>query len=271
MESNTTNLKYKDYFLTTLRSYYLQNAFNYGNYQGTGYANIIFPALRKIYKDDEEGLKEAVTGNVEFYNTNPQLVPFVTSMQLAMLDSKQDVEDTRGIKVALMGPLAGIGDSLSQFGLAPLFSTIAAGLALEGIAFAPIFFLVSLFVITFGIRVAMGHLGFKLGVSVIEKLNEQMESIARLATIIGITVISGLAVSFVKLEFALQYKTEVVDGEEQIVGLQTVLDQIMPNLLPVLVTLGVYILIRKYKWSTNRLVLFIMGAGVLLSVLGIIQ
>lgn len=271
MESNHPVLKYKDYLFTTLRSYYLQNAFNYGNYQGTGYANIIFPALRKIYKNDEEELKEAVTGNIEFYNTNPQLVPFVTSMHLAMLDSKQDVEDTRGIKIALMGPLAGIGDSLSQFGLAPLFSTIAAGLAMEGLAIAPIFFLVSLFAITFGIRIFMGHLGYKLGVNVIEKLNEQMGAIARLATIVGITVISGLAVSFVNLEFAIQYKTEVADGEEQIVALQDVLDQIMPNLLPVLVTLGVYFLISKYKWSTNKLVLLIMGAGVLLSVLGIIQ
>lgn len=271
MESNQPALTYKDYFKTTLRSYYLQNAFNYGNYQGTGYANVIFPALRKIYKNDDNMLKESVTGNVEFYNTNPQLVPFVTSMHLAMLDNRQNIDDTRGIKVALMGPLAGIGDSLSQFGLAPLFSTIAAGLAMEGLMIAPIFFIVSLFTITFGIRVLMGHLGYKLGVRVIEKLNEQLAAISRVATIIGITVISGLAVSFVKLQFSIQYKTEVSDGEEQVVALQEVLDQIMPNLLPVLATLGVFILIRKYKWSTNRLVLLIMAAGILLSVLGIIE
>lgn len=271
MESNQRTLKYRDYFKTTMRSYFLQNAFNYGNYQGTGYANILFPSLRKIYKDDEAALKESATGNIEFYNTNPQLVPFVTSMHLAMLDSKQNVDDTRGIKVALMGPLAGIGDSLSQFGIAPLFSTIAAGLAMQGLFIAPIFFLLATFLITFGIRIAMGHMGYKFGVSVIEKLNDQMAAISRVATIIGITVISGLAVSFVKVQFAIEYKTSVGDGEEQVVGLQTILDKIMPNLLPVLVTLGVFVLIRKYKWTTNRLVLLIMVVGVLLSALGIIE
>ena len=53
MESNNKLTK-KDYLNTTLRAYLLQNAFNYSNYQGVGYANILYPALRKMYKDDEQ-------------------------------------------------------------------------------------------------------------------------------------------------------------------------------------------------------------------------
>lgn len=269
MESRKPVLEKKDYFVASIRSYLLQNGFNYGNYQGTGYANSIFPGLKKIYKNDEEKLKEVTNANLEFYNTSPQLVPFVTNMQLAMYDNGQSEEDTRAIKFALMGPLAGIGDSLSQFGLAPLFSTIAAGMALDGLVAGPIFFIVSMFGITFGIRMLMGYLGYKLGTSVIDTLSEKMAQIATISTTIGVTVISGLAVSFVKANLALEYST-TVEGEAQVVALQTVFDKIMPNLLPVLVTAGVYILIRKYKWSTYRLIALLIVMGILLSVLGIL-
>lgn len=270
MVSKQPVLTKKDYAVATLRSYLLQNGFNYGNYQGTGYANSMFPALKKIYKDDQEKLKEVTISNLEFYNTNPQLVPFITSMQLAMYDNGQNEDDTRAIKFALMGPLSGIGDSLSQFGLAPLFSTIAAGMALDGIVAGPIFFIVAMFGITFGIRMLMGYLGYKLGTSVIDTLSEKMASISKIATTIGVTVISGLAVSFVKANLALEYVTKV-EGEEQIVALQTVFDKIAPNLLPVLVTAGVYVLIRKYKWSTYKLIALLIVLGILLSVLGILK
>ncbi|MDF0480084.1 PTS system mannose/fructose/sorbose family transporter subunit IID [Vagococcus sp. PNs007] len=270
MESRQPVLQPKDYAVASLRSYLLQNGFNYGNYQGTGYANSIFPALKKIYKDDEQKLREVTAGNLEFYNTNPQLVPFITSMQLAMYDNGQSEEDTRAIKFALMGPLSGIGDSLSQFGLAPLFSTIGAGMAMDGLVAGPIFFIVAMFGITFGIRMLMGYLGYKLGTSVIDTLSEKMASIVTIATTIGVTVISGLAVSFVKVNLALEYST-TVEGEQQVVALQTVFDKIAPNMLPVLVTGGIYVLIRKYKWSTYKLILLLIVAGVALSALGILK
>ena len=72
------------------------------------------PALKKIYKDEPEKLKETASANLEFYNTNPQMLPFITSMQLAMYDNDQSVSDTRSIKMALMGPLSGIGDSIAD-------------------------------------------------------------------------------------------------------------------------------------------------------------
>ena len=65
------------------------------------------------YKDEPEKLKETASANLEFYNTNPQMLPFITSMQLAMYDNDQSVSDTRSIKMALMGPLSGIGDSIA--------------------------------------------------------------------------------------------------------------------------------------------------------------
>ena len=114
------------------------------------------PALKKIYKDEPEKLKETASANLEFYNTNPQMLTFITSMQLAMYDNDQSVSDTRSIKMALMGLLSGIGDSIARFGIASLFSTIFAGLAMNGLGFALMFFWLSMLISMLVIKLLMG-------------------------------------------------------------------------------------------------------------------
>lgn len=105
MASKEKTLTSKDYRISILRSYYLQNAQNYGNMQGTGMLNTIWPQLRKIYKNDEQEFRRVAVSNLEFYNTNPQPYPFVSSLMLAMYDSGQNEEDVHAVKMALMGPL----------------------------------------------------------------------------------------------------------------------------------------------------------------------
>ena len=90
MESRV--LTKSDYIKTSLRAFFLQNGFNYGNYQGLGYANILYPALKKIYRNNEEGFKKALGENVEFFNSNPHFLPFITSLHLVMLDSGRSSE-----------------------------------------------------------------------------------------------------------------------------------------------------------------------------------
>ena len=90
--AQTPVLTNRDYTKTMLRSYFLQNGFNYSNYQGLGYANVIYPALKKIHGDDKQALCEDLEKNSEFYNTNPVLVPFITSLHLAMADQGMDYD-----------------------------------------------------------------------------------------------------------------------------------------------------------------------------------
>lgn len=270
MVSKKTALTSADYTKTTLRSYFLQNGFNYNAYQGVSYLFVILPALKKIYKNDPDKLKETAAANIEFYNTNPHMLPFITSMQLAMYDNGEDINETRSIKMALMGPLAGIGDSMAQFGIAPLFSTIFAGLAMDGLGFAPMGFWLAMIVSMFAIKVLMGYLGFRLGTSVIDTLSEKITKISAAANIVGITVISGLAATFVKANIALSYSTKLASGEEQVVALQDVLDKIMPKLLPLILTVVVFYLIKKKSWSTYKLLLLLFALGIALSALGVL-
>ncbi|MGL5379482.1 PTS system mannose/fructose/sorbose family transporter subunit IID [Clostridium sp.] len=275
MESNNLTkrqpvLEKSDYVKASLRAYYLQNGFNYGNYQGIGYANILYPSLKKIYKNDEDGLQEALTSNLEFFNSNPHFLPFITSMNLVMLDSGSSLQEARSIKLALMGPLSGIGDSLAQFCLAPLLSTIAASLAQDGMIAGPILFFVAMNAILLTIKLLTGIYGYKLGTSIIETLSEKMSQISSVASMIGVTVISGLAVSFVKIKIGIQYVASMPDGAEKVVSVQEMLDKIAPALLPALYTIGVFYLIKKRKWTTYQLVILTIIIGIIGSVLGIL-
>ena len=270
MESRTPKLTQKDYMKTALRSYLLQNAFNYTSYQGVSYLYTIMPALKKIYKDEPEKLKETASANLEFYNTNPQMLPFITSMQLAMYDNDQSVSDTRSIKMALMGPLSGIGDSIAQFGIAPLFSTIFAGLAMDGLGFAPMGFWLSMLLSMLVIKLLMGYLGFKLGTSVIETLSDKIGKISSAANIGGVAVIAALNTSFVKANIAIKYSHNVESGEKQVIAIQDILDKITPKMLPVILTILVFYLIKKRKWNTYQLLFFLFVIGILASDLGIL-
>ena len=97
-----------------------------------------------------------------------------------------------------------------------------------------------------------------------------MEQVSNVASMIGVTVISGLAVSFVKITTPLEYSTVMATGEENVVAIQEMFDAVAPNLLPVLYTALMFYLLKKKKWSTYKLVIFTIIVGILLSVCGLI-
>ncbi|MDO4595297.1 MAG: PTS system mannose/fructose/sorbose family transporter subunit IID [Tissierellia bacterium] len=263
-------LKKKDYIKASLRAYLMQNGFNYSNYQGTGYANQLRPALKKIYADDKDGYKEAMISNLDFYNTNPQLVPFVSSVQLVMEENKVDKDQIRDMKMALMGPLAGIGDSISQFLLAPLLSTIFASMAADGTTIAPVLFFITINAILLALKLSMGLAGYKTGMSVVGEFSDKMKKITTSASIVGVAVISALVTQFVKIYIPISYVKKI--GEEtQNVSIQSMIDGIAPKLLPVLWTALVYYLVKKKKWTTYKVIILTVLIAIIASAIGIIS
>lgn len=270
MKMASNRLEKKDYVKTSMRAYFLQNGFNYGNYQGLGYANVLYPALRKMYKDDDDKLQEALTENIEFFNTNIHFLPFITSLHLVMLENDTPSREIRNIKMALMGPLAGIGDSLAQFCLAPLFATIGASLAQDGMILGPVLFFLAMNITLWAAKLLTGMWGYKLGTNIIATLSSKMELISNIASMIGVTVISGLAVNFVKITTPIQYVGNMPGDQQKIIAIQDMIDAIAPNLLPVLYTGLIFYLIKVKKWTTYKLVILTIVIGVVLSVLHII-
>lgn len=268
----TGKLAKSDYTKTMLRAWFLQNGFNYSNYQGNGYSYIIYPALKKIYGDDKKALCEDLEQNCEFYNSNPNLIPFVTSLHLAMADQGVPYSEIRGLKMALMGPLAGIGDSLSQFCIAPLYSTVFSSLAMNGLAFAPVGFFLAINATLLAIKYVMCNLGHKLGTSIIDKLSKSMSLISETASMVGVTVIAGLAATFVKMNVNIEFAAGAVEEgvKQSTVSIQSMLDGIAPALLPMMYMLLMYFLIKKRNWNTYQLVILTIVLGVALSFFGIL-
>ncbi|MGY0398449.1 MAG: PTS system mannose/fructose/sorbose family transporter subunit IID [Ostreibacterium sp.] len=245
-QSKKKVLTKKDITKMAWRSLFLQASFNYERMQANGFLYTVLPGLRKIH-NNEEDLKKSMKTHLEFFNTHPFLVTFISSLVLAMEESKERVSTIRGIKVATMGPGGGIGDAVFWLTLLSICGGVGASFSLNGSWLGPIFFLVSFNMVHFGLQFGLAGYGYKVGVSAIANLKEQTQKLGHVATIVGVTVIGAMTASYVHLESGLQL-TRYVKGVEKpyVYTLQgSLIDPIMPALLPLLWTMMILWRIKK--------------------------
>jgi len=107
----------------------LQASFNYQRMQAGGWLYSQLPFLKKIYKDDKKGLSESMKDNMEFINTSPPLVSMLMGLLLSLEENKEKRSTIKGLKLALFGPMAGIGDAIFWFTLLP----VVAGISLHSV------------------------------------------------------------------------------------------------------------------------------------------
>lgn len=234
---------------------------NYERMMGLAFAHTMSKPLEKLYKGNKEGLSKALSRHMGFFNTEPQLGSVIPGIALA-LEEKKAIDPSSvnedvilSIKNALMGPLAGIGDSFLVGTLNPILLSIGIGLATDGSVLGPLFFMASWLAIVLPIKYFSFIKGYQLGERAVgyladEKLKYQ---ITTFLTLLGIFVIGGVAATTVKAPITLEF----VSGEMKIV-IQEIFDKILPNLLPLCITLVSYWLVSKKKWSANKLVLGIL-------------
>jgi len=248
-----------------LNSIFLQASFNYERMQAGGFLVSQLPALKKIYKDDKEGLAAAMTDNLEFINTHPNLVGFLMGLLLSMEEAREDRATIKGLKVALFAPLAGIGDAIFWFTILPIVAGISASMAMEGSVLGPILFF-AVYLAIFIMRFFWTHLGYNLGTKAITQIKETSTVLGKAATVLGCTVIGGLIAAYVSINVV----TEIAISESNIVNLQTdFFDKIFPNILPLGYVFLMYSFLRK-KVSPVVLILSTFVLAIVLSFLGIL-
>jgi len=248
------------------RSSFLQASFNYERMQGGGFLVSQLPCLKKIYKDDKKGLSEAMTDNLEFMNTHPNLAGFLEGILVSLEEKKADRNVIRGIKDGLFGPLAGIGDAFFWFTLLPIMAGICSSLAMEGSVTGPIIFFLVYFAIWLS-RVPMTHLGYNLGTNAVEKLRENTETISKAATILGVTVVGGLVASYVSINLL----PKIVINAQKTVSIQTdFIDKIFPNLLPAAYVWLMYYLLKNKKLSPIVLICITFAIAIGGSLIGLL-
>nr|WP_270941767.1 PTS system mannose/fructose/sorbose family transporter subunit IID [Romboutsia lituseburensis] len=237
------------------RSMFLQASFNYERMQAGGWLYSILPGLKKIHKNKED-LSTSMKHNLEFFNCHPFLITFVMGIILSLEQKKSDVQTIRALRVAAMGPLGGIGDAIFWFTLLPISAGIGANLSLQGSILGPIIFFILFNIVHLGLRFGLMHWSYKVGVEGIAKLTKNAKEFTRAATVLGMIVVGALIASYVSVTLV----TPEYLSMSGTIDLQKILDSIMPCLLPLAVTFGMYGLVkRNVSPLINILVLVVIG------------
>ena len=251
------------------RSFTINASFNYERQMSQGFVYSMIPALKKLYPAKED-LAQSLTRHGEFFNVTPMVSPLVMGISAAMEEENTksddfDINSVNSVKAALMGPLSGIGDSIFWGTLRPLAAGIACSLALAGNAFAPIFFLLLFNVFNVACRYFGLFKGYEMGTSFLTKLEKSgaLQKVFVAAGIIGLLVIGAMSASMVSVKLAL-----AIGSGDSAILLNDVINGIMPKMLPLLVTLLLYKLIRK-GYKVNTLLLGIIIVSIALCFFGI--
>ncbi|WP_027417211.1 PTS system mannose/fructose/sorbose family transporter subunit IID [Aneurinibacillus terranovensis] len=242
------------------RSFFVMATINYERFQSLGFTFVLAPILKKFYKTDSERA-EALKRHMKMYNSNPFMANPILGTVVALEEKNaagEDVADSiNSIKVGLMGPFAGIGDSLFWGTIRPILAGIAAGLALNGSILGPILFLILWNIFNFGFRYYSLNYGYKMGIGMLKNIRESnlVQKISEGASVVGLMVLGVLVASWIRIETPLQFH-----AGKQVMKVQEILDGIVPSMLPLIATLLlVYFLKKGTKPNTLLLWIFIIS------------
>lgn len=232
----------------------------------------MIPVLRKLYKKGDE-FNAALKRHLQFFNTESTWGAITLGIAVAMEEQKamgEEIPDEtiNSIKLGLMGPFAGIGDTINWATLLPILLGFFIPVAQSGswiAGVAPIFIFAG---ITCFVGYHTYHFGYNVGAKSATQLLRSgwINQLILGASILGLFMMGGLAASYVNVSTPLVLNTGNVNLSVQ----ADVLDKIVPGLLPLLTVTGVYILIDKIKRNYSLAVLIILAAGLILGGLGIL-
>ncbi|MFV0479912.1 MAG: PTS system mannose/fructose/sorbose family transporter subunit IID [Anaerorhabdus sp.] len=245
------------------RSLFLQGSFNYERMQAAGWLYGILPGLQEIHKDEDD-LATSMGHNLEFFNTHPFLVTFVMGIILSLEQQKSDIGMIRSVRVAAMGPLGGIGDAIFWFTLVPITAGITANMAIDGNIAAPIIFLLVFNAVQFAIRYWLMYWSYDLGTGAIDILTKNAKEFTRAAGILGVIIVGALTSAY----GATSTKVVIANGEAPIV-IQDILNGILPQLIPLAMTLMLFFLIKKRNWTPVKCILLLLVIGIVGAFFGI--
>ena len=239
------------------RSVFLQASFNFERMQAAGWLYGILPGLTKIHTNKDD-LAASMSHNLEFFNTHPFLVNLVMGIILSLEQSKADIPTIRAVRVAAMGPLGGIGDALFWFTLVPVAAGITSNMAINGSILAPFLFLLIFNVVQFVVRYFLMHWSYRMGTEAIGALTAHAKEFTRAASILGVFIVGSLTSLFGS---GTRLNIIIPNGEAQI-DIQHILDGILPTMIPLALTLLMYFLMKKFKWTPLRCILLILAIGI---------
>ena len=293
----------KDRISVWLRSTFLQGSWNYERMQNGGWAFAMIPAIKRLYKTKEEQAA-ALKRHLEFFNTHPYVASPILGVTLVLEEERAngvEVDDAtiQGVKVGMMGPLAGIGDPVFWFTVRPILGALAASLAMNGSIIGPIIFFFAWNIIRMAFMWYTQELGYKAGSRITDDLSGGLlQDITKGASILGMFILGSLVNRWVSVSFAptvskvtlsegayidwsslpagaegikqalLQQAAGLSLTSEKVTTLQNNLDSLIPGLAGLLLTLLCMWLLQK-KVSPIVIILGLFIVGIVFHVIGL--
>lgn len=188
------------------RSTFIQGSWNYERMQNGGWVYALIPALNKLYKTKEDRAA-AYKRHLVFFNTHPYLASPIIGVTLALEEDRANgapVDDVaiQGVKVGMMGPLAGVGDPVFWYTVRPLLGALGATLALSGNVLGPILFWVLWNIIRWAFMWYTQEFGYRAGSRITDDLSGGLlKTVTRGASMMGMFVLAALIERWVSIKF----------------------------------------------------------------------
>ena len=285
------------------RSTFLQGSWNYERMQNLGWAYSLIPAIKRLYTKKEDQAA-ALERHLEFFNTHPYVAAPILGVTLALEEEKANgasIDDAaiQGVKIGMMGPLAGIGDPVFWFTVRPILGALGASLAASGNIIGPLLF----FVLWNAIRMAFlwytQELGYKAGSEITKDMSGGiLQDITKGASILGMFILAVLVERWVSIKFVFNVSSVKLDDKayihwdklssgykgiqeafaqvgqglsqtpEKVTTFQQNLDSLIPGLMGLLLTFACMWLLKK-KVSPITIIIALFVVGVLAHVAGL--
>lgn len=247
--------------------------FGFERLQAPGMTLAMLPIADKFYKNDEQAKIALLKRHSVFFNTEPTfgqvIIGLVLRLEEAKANGKEVTDDyIQNVKTSLMGPLAGIGDSIIQGTIPPILMSITIGLitSSNGSPWGLFLYAVVSYAYNFFGSYYLFKLGYNVGEESVESiLGGKIAEVQNAMSVVGLTVTGAITATYVRVNLLLEYTSALTT-----VNIQTILDGIFPKLLPMgLVLMGYWLLAKKHFSALKLMGLFVLIA-IVGSVLGIL-
>lgn len=242
---------------------------NFESMQAIGFLSSFVPVLERLYKNKPKEEKvEAMKRHLKFFNSHVNSDALILGISAAMEETtaEEEKDSVTGVKVGLMGPLAGIGDSILKFTWLPICGSIGAAMALNGSILGPILMFLLYNIVNIATKYYGIHYGYSKGIDLINSGNNILQRISNMANVVGLMVIGALISSVVNIKLL----TSITAGEN-VISIQEMMDSVMPNFLGLLAAIIVYQILKKTKGKhAALLIIAIMVISILLVAVGIL-
>lgn len=236
--------------------------FSQEHMQTFGYLCSMLPIVEDLYdkKEDQERSMKTYTA---FFNTEPQIgtviVGVTAGLEEARANGSEDVDDEtiNGLRAGLMGPLAGIGDSLIVGTLIPILLAIAMGMSTGGSPLGAIMYIVVWNLIAYFGMKFLYFKGYELGGKAVDFLvGPQGIALRESITLLGGMVIGAVAATWVSVKTS--FVMTAAGAKEPFLDLQKSIDQVYPGLLTAAFVIGCWYLLSKKNLSPIKVMLILV-------------